>query len=131
MLGIVWGLEKFHHYVFGRSIQVQTDHKPLVSITRKNLVNATPGLARMLIRTQPYNIEVEYVPGKQIQLADALLRITPLDKKAVVGLDLSVHEVRAYLNASTSRMSDNREMINKDPEPCMLCDTITEGWPEL
>ena len=52
-----------------------------------------PLLARMLIRTQPYNIEVEYIPGKQIQLADALSRITPLDKKAVVGLDLSVHEV--------------------------------------
>ena len=85
----------------------------------------------MLIRTQPYNIDVEYVPGKQIQLADVLSRITPLDKKAVVGLDLSVHEVRAYLNASTSRMSDIREMINKDPELCMLRDTITEGWPEL
>ena len=127
MLGIVWGLEKFHHYVFGRSIKVQTDHKPLVSIMRKNLVNATPRLARMLIRTQPYNIDVEYVPGKQIQLADALSRITPLDKKAVVGLDLSVHEVRAYLNASTSRMSDIREMINKDPELCMKRDTITEG----
>ena len=131
MLGIVWGLEKFNHYVFGRSIKVQTDHKPLVSITRKNLVNATPRLARMLIHTQPYNIDVEYVPGKQIQLADALSRITPLDRKAVVGLDLSVHEVRAYLNASTSCMSDIHEMINKDPELCMLRDTITEGWPEF
>ena len=28
-------------------------------------------------------------------------------------------------------MSDIREMINKDPELCMLRDTITEGWPEL
>ena len=93
MLGIVWGLEKFHHYVFGRSVKVQTDHKPLVSITRKNLVNATPRLARMLIRTQPYDIKVEYIPGKQIQLADALSRITPLDEKAVADLDLSVHEV--------------------------------------
>ena len=92
-----------------------------------------PRLARMLIHTQPYNIaiDVEYIPGKQIQVTDALLRITPLDKKAVISLDLSLHEVRVYLNASTSRMSDIHEMINKDPELCMLHSMITEGWPEL
>ena len=42
MLGIVFGLERFHHYVFGRSVLVETDHKPLESIVQKNLHVAPP-----------------------------------------------------------------------------------------
>ena len=35
MLGIVFGLERFHHYAYGRHVTVETDHKPLESITHK------------------------------------------------------------------------------------------------
>ena len=28
MLGIVFGLEKFHHYAYGRHVTIETDHKP-------------------------------------------------------------------------------------------------------
>ena len=36
-LGILHGLEKFHHYCFGREVLVITDHKPLVSIFKKDV----------------------------------------------------------------------------------------------
>ena len=32
MLAIVYGCEKFHHYIFRRPLIVETDHKPLVAI---------------------------------------------------------------------------------------------------
>ena len=72
MLGIVWGLEKFHHYVFGHLIKVQTDHKPLVSITRKkscqcNTITFSPHT--VLIRTQPYDTDVEYLPERVLNIA--------------------------------------------------------------
>ena len=34
MLAIVFGIERFHHYVYGRHVIVETDYKPLVSITQ-------------------------------------------------------------------------------------------------
>ena len=34
-LGILHGLEKFHHYCFGREVLVITDHKLLVSMFKK------------------------------------------------------------------------------------------------
>ena len=34
-LGILHGLEKFHHYCFGREVCIITDHKLLVSILKK------------------------------------------------------------------------------------------------
>ena len=39
-LGILYGLEKFHHYCFAREVYVITDHTPLVSIFKKRCGNA-------------------------------------------------------------------------------------------
>ena len=36
-LGILHGLEEFHHYHFVREVYVITDHKPLVSIFKKGM----------------------------------------------------------------------------------------------
>jgi len=109
MLGIVFGLERFHHYVFGRNVLVETDHKPLESIVQKNLHVAPPRLARMLLCVQRYHITVKYVPGKQMPLADALSRITPCPASATEGLDISIHELYSNLNASTTRITQVRE----------------------
>ena len=40
MLALVYGLEKFHHYTFGRAVHIITDHKPLVAIAKKPLSKA-------------------------------------------------------------------------------------------
>ena len=40
MLAIVFSLEKFHQYTFGRKVKVQSDHKPLESILKKPLSRA-------------------------------------------------------------------------------------------
>ena len=72
MLAIIFGLERFHHYVYGRPVIVHSDHKPLEAISLKNLANAPPRLARMLLRGQRYDFRVVYRPGKQVSLADAL-----------------------------------------------------------
>ena len=36
-LGVLHGLEKFHHYCFSREVLVITDHKPLVSMFKKDV----------------------------------------------------------------------------------------------
>ena len=36
LLGIVFGLERLHHYTFGKPITVETDHQPLTSIWKEN-----------------------------------------------------------------------------------------------
>ena len=40
MLAIVVGCEKFDQYIYGRKAFVETDHKPLVSITKKPVHSA-------------------------------------------------------------------------------------------
>ena len=40
MLTILVGCEKFDQYIFGRKVKIETDHKPLVSITKKPIHSA-------------------------------------------------------------------------------------------
>ena len=40
VLGILHGLEKFHHYCFGREVLIITDHKLLVSMFKKHCHSA-------------------------------------------------------------------------------------------
>ncbi len=35
LLAIVYGCEKFHQYVYGKTVQVETDHKPLETVFKK------------------------------------------------------------------------------------------------
>ena len=37
MLAMLHGLEKFHHYCFGREVSIITDHKALVAIFKKDV----------------------------------------------------------------------------------------------
>ena len=43
LLGVVGALEKFYYFTFGRPVTVLTDHKLLIAISKKTLVNAPPG----------------------------------------------------------------------------------------
>eukprot|EP00117_Sycon_ciliatum_P033262 scpid74395/ scgid25634/ Retrovirus-related Pol polyprotein from transposon opus; Protease; Reverse transcriptase; Endonuclease len=75
MLAIVFGLEKFHHYTYGaHTIDVITDHKPLVSISQKLLSKAPKRLQSMLLRVQPYDIKLSYQLGSKLHIADTLSR---------------------------------------------------------
>ena len=48
LLAIVFGCEKFHTYLYGRSFVVESDHKLLEMICLKNLISAPVHLQRML-----------------------------------------------------------------------------------
>lgn len=44
LLAVVFGCERFNHYVYGRPVDVESDHKPLVSVTRKPPTKSSPRL---------------------------------------------------------------------------------------
>ena len=74
LLAVVFGCERFNHYVYGRPVDVESDHKPLVSVNKKPLTKVSPRLQRLLLRLQKYEVNITYVPGKYMYVADTLSR---------------------------------------------------------
>ena len=68
LLSVVFGLEKFHQYTYGRKVTVQTDHKPLEAIVNKPLQMAPKRLQRLLLRFLVYDVILTYRCGRQMQL---------------------------------------------------------------
>ena len=130
MLTVLFGLEKFHYYAYGRPVVVESDHKPLEAISKKHLSSAPPRLARMLLRIQKYDVQIKHLPGKDIPVADALSRISSCPGEAVQGLDISVHEVHLHLNASPTRVCQIQEETAKDSTLSSLREVIMRGWPD-
>ena len=108
MLAIVFGLQRFHHYVYGREVTVHTDHKPLESISVKRLANAPPPLARMLLKVQGYNFNVTYKPGRDVPVADALSRVSPCNGEEIPGVNIQIHAFDTLLHASPTRLNHMR-----------------------
>lgn len=72
MLAIVFGMEKFESYLYGRKVKVESDHKQLESILKKSLLSAPKRLQRMMLRLQKFELEVVYQKGPLLFMADTL-----------------------------------------------------------
>ena len=127
MLAVVYGCEKFHTYLFGHSFTVHTDHKPLESIHLKHLTAAPPRLQRMLLGLQPYDLVIRYQPGKSIEIADALSRLSPKEREAIPGMNVQVHDIQPQF--SNNILKRIREQTTSDPELNALKEMIHSGWP--
>ena len=78
-LAIMFGLKRFHLYLYGRHFIILTDHKPLERIFGPK--TAIPSLAAMRLQRweiilSAFDYSIRFVPSKQSAVADALSRLT-------------------------------------------------------
>ena len=67
-LSIVFGVKKFHQYLFGRPFTLMTDHKPLESLFNEKKPIPTMAVARIqrwALTLAAYKYTIEYKPGAQ------------------------------------------------------------------
>ena len=131
LLSIVFACEHFEYYIYGReSVNVETDHQPVVSIVLKPLHKEPSRLQRMLLRLQKFNLRVGYKKGPNMFLADTLSRAHRSEVSAC-DFALSVTEVDHTLDLAIpeSQMQELKEAARKDPVIQALNNTIRGGWP--
>ncbi|KAK3703506.1 hypothetical protein QZH41_002225 [Actinostola sp. cb2023] len=129
MLAIVFSLEKFNQYVFGRHVKIQSDHKPLEAILKKPLGCAPRRLQGMMMRLQKYDFEVRYEQGKNMHLADTLSRAFLPTTEHPSGADFENVNMASFLPISDERLQDIRLATDKDETLQLLKDVILRGWP--
>ncbi|RUA04454.1 MAG: hypothetical protein DSY43_06235 [Gammaproteobacteria bacterium] len=71
-LGIVWGVEVFRYYLYGRPFVLQTDHNPLVWFRRVKDKNTK--LLRWSLTLQEFEMTIQHKKGCTHRNADALSR---------------------------------------------------------
>ena len=120
MLAVVFGCTKFHHYLYSREFIWQSDHKPLEDIHLKHLSDALPRLQRLLLKIQPYDFVITYVPSKDMPVANALSRVSPNEKIEIRGLNVTIHEFTPQL----SRIQV--ESIQKAPQQDKTLQLLTQ-----
>ena len=146
-LAIVFACSRFNQYLHGRELTtVETDHKPLVPIFQKSIHSAPKRLQRMLLRLQRYNLNVTYLPGSQMYIADMLSRAylqvdrtqckrTPeyqifqfKQEQQLFEEIASINQVD-YMRLSEGTHQQIKQCTLADPTLQTLMNTVTTGWP--
>ena len=133
LLAIIFACERFHQFVYGNDIDVQSDHKPLEAIMTKQLSQTPPIIQRLLIRLQKYNLTVHFVPGKLKFISDTLPRAylneivedVPLNGD----IEVMVHSFIQENPASPEKLKQLKEETAKDEALQVLKTQIAEGFP--
>ena len=136
-LAATWACEKFATYIQGKTITLETDHKPLVPLlSHKHLDSLPPRVVRFRLRLMRFDYIIKHVPGKSLHTADTLSR-APLKVTADSDELLEIQEVEFYISTviSTLPVSDTRlstiaEAQANDPVCSTLLSYCRNSWPD-
>ena len=82
-------MEKFHYFLYGKEFTLETDQKPLVSIYKKHMVDISPRVQRLIVRSFPYlPFKVVYKKGKRHSSCRCTQCVTPMDSEDNIQLPI-------------------------------------------
>ena len=128
--GIVEACRKYHYYIYGKKvITIITDHKTLVSLVKSPISKITSHrLLRLRTKLLPYNLKVEYTPGKLMFLADTLSR-APLYSAvgSEIKFDKMVHNLSVEALDEPKSIEKLRCATARDPVLCKVLEYNRSG----
>jgi len=74
-LAIVWAIQKFQNFLYGKSFVLETDHQPLEYLGKSQFQNGR--LMRWALALQQYRIRIRAIKGSDNIGADFLSRHVP------------------------------------------------------
>ena len=132
------GNGKFHYFLYGKEFTLETDQKPLLSIYKKHMVNISPRVQRLIVRSFPYlPFKVVYKKGKDIPVADALSHVTPMDPEENIQLlIIAVNMITTHIlmivqpqDSLSNKLDQLRKSTAQDNQLTRLSHYINTGFP--
>ena len=114
---------KFHYFLYGKEFTLETDQKPLVSIYKKHMIDISPRIQRLIVRSFPYlPFKVVYKKGKDISAA--ISHVTPMDPEDNIQLPIiAVNMITTRILMSeesqgsfTNKLDQLRESTSQDKQ---------------
>ena len=137
-LGTIRGMEKFYYFLYGKEFTLETDQKPLVSIYKKHMIDISPRVQGLIVRSFPYlPFKVVYKKGTDIPVVDALSCVTPMDPEDNIQLPiLAVNMITTQILMSvesqgsfSNKLDQLRKSTAQDEKLTRLKGYISTGFP--
>ena len=115
---IMFGVRKFHTYLYRRRFKIYTDHKPLLGLLQSNKAiptTASPRIQRWALFLAGYSYELVYHSGRSIGNADGLSRLplpTEIEEVPVPG---DIKLVMDHLDNTPVQVKDIERWTSNDP----------------
>lgn len=68
-VAVQFGCKKFHFFIFGKKVLMETDHQPLETIFERTLREAPVCLQKIFLQLMSYNPKIVYIKGKNMLCA--------------------------------------------------------------
>lgn len=132
LISIVFAIRKFHYYVYGKKVNVHTDHKPLVTIFRKEIAKiGSPRLQRLRLKLIKYDLNVGYLAGKYMYIADTLSRdYLPHTNEDEIDLTQVIHTIYSKTAISERQIEKIKQGYNNDSTLRKVKEYCKTQWPE-
>ena len=135
-LAIVFGIQKFHQYLYGRRFTLWTDHKPLTLILgpKKGIpVLAASRIQRWAIQLSAYQFDIKYRSTDKNGNADTLSRF-PLQTSEVVSDSVFYQEAELVNKMQVNSLPITAKCVaaatRNDKWLSRVAEFTKSGWPQ-
>ena len=133
-LSLVYGVKKFHQYLYGRKFVLVTDHKPLVTLlgpTSGIPTLAAARLQRWALILSAYSYDLEFRPTQRHSNADGLSRLPVVSKDRDDSSDVpetAIFNISQVHSLPVTAMQLQRA-TRRDPILSKVLLLMQQGWP--
>ena len=130
-LAIIFGVKKFHHYVYGRNFTILSDHKPLKHLfdySRPIPAMASARIQRWALTLSAYQYDIEYKPGSAHANADLLSRLPLPDAPGKVPIPGETVLLMEALHTLPVTAAEIKRWTERDPLMSTVRKMVLQGW---
>lgn len=131
-LSLIFGIHKFHQYLYGHTFTLVTDHKPLTTILGPKKGSPALSAARMqrwALLLSAYTYDIHFRLTQAHGNADGLSRLPVGEDQSCTPDDAMVFNI-AQLDALPVCSSELMAATRTDPQLSKILQYVRKGWPK-
>ena len=132
-LAIIFGVSKFHQFLYGRHFTIMSDHKPLKHLLNENSTipqMASSRIQRWALTLSAYQYSILYKPGDTHSNADGLSRLPLPESPSNPPPPGDTILMMETLETTPVRAQNIKQWTDKDPILSQVRKLVMTGWQE-